>query len=171
MIGIYLIGLVAMALAVAVVAFRHPIYSVLALIGHLLAVALLFLTLQAEFLAAVQILVYAGAIMVLFLFVIMLVAPRPGRQPRRQWFRGAVAGLLMAGLLLTVTAALQLVVRQPLPGRKEAVPELFGTAKGLGQLLFTKYLFPFEATSLLVLVAILAVLLLSREESRKEEAP
>jgi NADH-quinone oxidoreductase subunit J len=138
---------------------RSPITSAMFLVLALLGLSGLFVLLHAFFLAAVQILVYAGAVMVLFLFVIMLLDVR--EEERRRISRFALAtGVLLAGglggLLVGSLAGTQLDSSPP--------PALPAHAVDLGRLLFTEYLLPFEMLSVLLLVAMVGVILLSRKE-------
>lgn len=147
--------------SLAVVFQRNPVYSAMALVVTLFLVAILFLTLEAPMVGFLQILVYAGAIMILFLFVIMLL--NPGALERRGvlwWGLGS-----MAALLLTFEFAALL---SDIPGREDqfpAVAEGFGSPEMLGQTLFRDFVLPFEIASVLLLVAIVgAVVLAKREE-------
>jgi len=160
-------GLVAVVSAVVVVVQRNPIYSALALIGTLFCVAGLFVLLRAEFVAAIQVIVYAGAIMVLFLFVIMLLDLRreEGRRfaPGRAQLVCGVAGAGVLLLLLVVLAGNATIA----PARGSLTPETLsrlGNTQVIGALLFTDYLFPFEVTSVVLLVAIVGAIVLARRE-------
>lgn len=138
---------------------RNPVSSALFLVLTMVWLAGLFVLLHAFFIAAVQILVYAGAVMVLFLFVIMLLDLE--EEERRQWNRfGVGAGFAtVAGLVVVVASTI-------LRTRVEAgqVPELEGTTHDLGLALFQRYLLPFEVVSVLLLVGMLGVILLSRRD-------
>lgn len=140
---------------------RSPVTSAMFLVLALVGLAGLFALLHAFFLAAIQVLVYAGAVMVLFLFVIMLLDLR--EEERRRISRFALAtGVLLAGgfggvLLAALTSAG--APTEPLPS-----PTLEAHAADLGRLLFTRYLLPFEMLSVLLLVAMVGVILLSRKE-------
>jgi len=145
---------------VLVVLGRNPVTSALFLVLSLFFMAGLFVLLEAYFLAIIQILVYAGAVIVLFLFVIMLLDLKT--ENVRQFKRfGAAGALVVAGALawkLTSVAAaiLPVVGAEPAVGKTEAV----------GKLLFTKYLLPFEVTSVLLLIAMVGVVVLSRKETK-----
>jgi NADH-quinone oxidoreductase subunit J len=139
-----------------VVAARQPVHSALSLLVVLGSLAVLYLTLAAEFLAVLQVIVYAGAIVVLFLFVIMLLHARtPESRPSRvggQWGLAVPLGLaLWAGLSAAVWR---------LPGAAGGLPEGFGTTESVGRELFGKFLLPFEVASLLLLVGIVAAVVL-----------
>ena len=155
-------GLVCVAGAVNLLVQRHPISSALSLVVVMGALAAEYLLLGAEFVAAVQVIVYAGAVMVLFVFVIMLL--NAGEEERTQGSRVAmligIPGMLVGSLLVAW------VLIQHSGTRSAAVGELPGPPKTLGWLLFHDYLLPFEVTSILVLVAIMgAVVLAARPES------
>jgi NADH-quinone oxidoreductase subunit J len=140
---------------------RNPIHGALFLVVNLASVAGLFLTLRAEFLAAAQVIVYAGAIAVLFVFAIMVLIPgkeETGPDPlrRQRWMAVPLVGLL---LVLVGVALRSAVLRGPGPGAPVA-----GGVEAVGRLLFTDYLFPFEVTSLLLLAAIVGVLTLAKRK-------
>lgn len=156
-----LFAAIALACAVNLVLQKHPISSALSLIGVMGSLAVLYLLLGGEFLAAVQIIVYAGAIMVLFVFVIMLL--NAGREARKT--RALVASLAAVPLALTfLWIMVSMVWRLP----AGAVPVRFGEfaagAREIGHGLFGPYLLPFELTSILVLVAIIGAIVLARKE-------
>lgn len=147
--------------ALTLIIARHPIHSALSLIVVMVALAALYLLLGAEFIAAVQIIVYAGAIMVLFLFVIMLL--NAGEEERTNLSIVARYIGLPAGIFLT----LQLVYwlsRAP----AKAAPAVAvgpGITRELSRMIFRDFLLPFELTSILLLVAILGALVLTKRES------
>jgi NADH-quinone oxidoreductase subunit J len=138
---------------------RNPVTSAMFLVLTIVALAGLFVLLHAFFLAAVQILVYAGAVMVLFLFVIMLLDLK--EEARRKINRfGLTAGLLSVGALGAL-AAYTIATAGVGQGR---VPQTEGTTLALGQALFQQYLLPFEIVSVLLLVAMVGVILLSKKD-------
>lgn len=161
----YLFGAVAVVAAICVVAMRRVFYAALALIACLGSLAGIYLLLDAPFIAAVQIIVYAGAIMVLFLFVIMLLDPfggTPERNKRRFLaFLGCVLGT--ATLLILVP-----ILRSYDPGRTPhgvgAPAEAQGNVAQFAQALFKEYLLPFEVTSVLILIAIIGAVVLAKRE-------
>jgi NADH-quinone oxidoreductase subunit J len=160
-VGFVTIAALAVASALGLVLKRNAIHGALFLVVNLGAVAALYLTLGAEFLAAVQVIVYAGAIMVLFVFAIMVLIPgkeETGLDPRRGWRLVAppVGALLALQLLLVVRAGLAPAAPAA------AVP---GGVEPIARLLFTRYLFPFELTSVPLLAAMVGVLLLARRRS------
>ncbi|MBN8247904.1 MAG: NADH-quinone oxidoreductase subunit J [Verrucomicrobia bacterium] len=138
---------------------RNPVTSAMFLVLTIVSLAGLYTLLHAFFLAAVQILVYAGAVMVLFLFVIMLLDLK---EEERRKIRGITLGLgalsvaVIAGILIRAVVA-----AEPLAGAR---PLLDGGTKELGRSLFTLYLLPFEVMSLLLLVGMVGVILLSKKE-------
>ncbi len=137
---------------------RNPVTSAMFLVLTIVSLAGLFVLLHAFFLAAVQILVYAGAVMVLFLFVIMLLNPGAEAEERLRLY-GVITGLLAAGSLLALL--LRSLARGPLG---ETTPLAEGGTRELGRLLFTEYLLPFEIISVLLLVAMVGVVLLGKKE-------
>ncbi len=159
----FLVAAVAIASAVGLIVKKNPIHGALFLVANLGCVAVLYLTLGAEFLAAAQVIVYAGAIMVLFVFAIMVLIPgkdETGPDPRRRWRLLALpfGALLFAQLILIVGA----VRRSGAPG---ATARVSGSVEAIGTLMFTDYLFPFELTSVLLLAAMVGVMLLARRRA------
>ena len=154
-------AVIAVVCAVNVVVQTHPIASAISLIGVMGSLAVLYLLLGAEFIAAVQVIVYAGAIMVLFIFVIMLL--NAGAESKRG--RSFVVQLLGVPLLLALVGLLAFFVQRMYP---TAMVQFGGFTKGsaadIGRALFTTYLLPFEATSVLILIAILGAIVLARKE-------
>ena len=151
--------------ALTLILAREPIHSALALILVMMAVAVLYLLLGAPFIAAVQIIVYAGAIMVLFVFVIMLL--NAGVEERTDFSRIAKFGGVPLGFLLLLEIAHSLYhspVGKAIANGAGSSNDAADTAK-LSEMLFRQYLFPFEATSILILIAILGALVLARKES------
>ena len=157
-----LIAALAVASALGLVLKRNAIHGALFLVVNLASVAALYLMLGAEFLAAAQVIVYAGAIMVLFVFAIMVLIPgkeETGPDPRRPWRLVAVPlGALLGLQLIVVVRAL----RGGAPAGAAPVP---GSVEAIARLLFTQYLFPFELTSVLLLAAMVGVLLLARRRT------
>ncbi len=150
---------VAVSGAVSLILQRHPIHSALSLIVVMVALAGLYLLLGAEFVAAVQIIVYGGAIMVLFVFVIMLL--NAGEEERTNFSRlAAYAGVPMAVAVAGLIAAA--IARSSLPPA-QATTTLTST-KSLSMLLFQDFVYPFELTSFLILVAILGAIVLAQRE-------
>lgn len=161
-------GVFAVLGALNVILQRNPIYGAIGLIVTLCSLAGLFVTLSAQFIAAIQIIVYAGAIMVLFVFVIMLLNLRAeeARFDRHRFLRWLAIPLFLA-LLGEVYYVVRTVVNPAphLPATGAAPPaEILGTVESIGNEMFTSYLLPFEATSVLILMAIVGAMLLARRE-------
>jgi NADH-quinone oxidoreductase subunit J len=170
-----LAAVVAIATALGVVLARTPVYSAIFLIANFFSLATLYLLLNASFLAAVQVLVYAGAIMVLFLFVVMLLSP--GKELQRL---GGLPGQLVGAIVVVVISlaslawlATQAVAYVGTPSvwyqvHSHSLSSDYGTAPALGRALFNRYLLPFEVTALLLLVAVVGVVLLARQSPTPE---
>src|SRR4051794_36143912 len=143
----------AIGCALALVAQRHPLYSAISLIGVFVALSCLYVTLAAPFIAAVQVIVYAGAIMVLVVFVIMLLnVEEEERRPMR--LRSLVPiGITLASALFAETAFIIFFV-QAAPGTPTRNISDVGSTSSIGAGLFTTYLLPFEITSILLLMAV-----------------
>ena len=141
---------------------RHPIASALSLIVVMGSLAVEYLLLGAEFVAAVQVIVYAGAVMVLFIFVIMLlnagVEERTARGSRVAYLFG-LPGVVLVGII----TAWVLITRDPAT-ESVAVGSLYGSGASIGRLLFKPFLLPFEITSVLVLIAIMGAVVLARRD-------
>jgi NADH-quinone oxidoreductase subunit J len=157
-----LFAFVAVVSAISLVVQTQPIASALSLVGVMGSLAVLYLLLGAEFIAAAQMIVYAGAIMVLFVFVIMLLnagAETHGGKARLVKWVGIPLFALFVGLI-------SFIIQSRLPQSKGVTFGSFTAATGLeiGRSLFTTYLLPFEVTSILILVAILGAVVLARKE-------
>jgi NADH-quinone oxidoreductase subunit J len=160
-----LFGAMAVGCAVGVVAQRNPLYSAISLIGVFVSLACLYMTLQAPFIAAVQVIVYAGAIMVLVVFVIMLLnVEEEAHRPVRLRFLVPV-GVLLAAVLIGETAfMLKLGSDQARAAVPLAPPSTgVGLTASIGAGLFTEYLLPFEVTSVLILMALVGAITLARQ--------
>ena len=146
--------------AIGVVVVRNPFYSVLSLVVHLICLAVLFLLLRAEFVAAAQVVVYAGAVMVLYVFVVAYVGGG------EQLIGGAVLRVL--GPLFALALAIELCIAtlgsalKGVSGKGAPYVAGFGTPAQIGRLFLTKYLFPFEVASILLLVAAVGAVVLAR---------
>ena len=158
--------------AVGVVVLRDPFYCVLALVAHLLSLAVLFLLLRAEFVAAVQVLVYAGAVMVLYVFVVAYVGGEGESIGERLGGAGPVAsGLRLGGAVLGGALLVELLIALLGTGL-EAIhdkgapyspgPHAFGTPAYVGELLLTRFLVVFEVASFLLLIAAVGAVVLAR---------
>ena len=153
-------AVVAIIGGVGVVTFHQPIRSVLSLVLVMLALSVEFLLLSAQFVFAVQIIVYAGAVMVLFLFVIALLGPARGLGRGRLRFQTGLSILFVLALFGLMYALIQgIQYRQP----QKADLSIFGTVQSIAVGLFTTYLYPFELTSILLLVAAIGAIYLSRK--------
>jgi len=154
-------GLAAVLAAIGVVAQRNVLYSGLLLVLNMLSLAALYILMGAQFLGVAQIIVYAGAVMVLFLFTVMLLGGRPGQaSAARLRGQGALAAVLVA--LLGVDLALLVGGSLHLTGPGGATPGQVGSVEAVAQVLFERYLWAFEATGLLLLVAVVGVVYLVR---------
>lgn len=160
---VYSLGAVAVASALLMVTRRNPVMGAIFLILNFFCLAGFYLTLHAQFIAIVQIIVYAGAIMVLFLFVIMLLNLGNEDQLREKigWKKFVAIGL---GVALAVEI-LSIVGYQSrlIPVQSPRAVEI-GTVEGIGKVLFSEYLFPFEVTSLLLLAAIVGAIVLAKKK-------
>ena len=157
-----LFAAIAVVCAINLVVQSHPISSALSLVGVMGSLAVLYLLLGGEFIAMAQLIVYAGAIMVLFIFVIMLLnAGTELRSKRHLW--GMYAGIPM---LLALVGVVAYIVRDVLPASGAVVFGSFqhGNPEDIGKNLFVNYLLPFEVTSVLILVAIIGAIVLARKE-------
>ncbi len=139
---------------------RNPVTSAMFLVLTIISMAGLFVLLHAFFLAAVQVLVYAGAVMVLFLFVIMLLDLKEEERRRVKKF-GLVTGLISVGAIVAIFLKVLAAAR---PGAGGSAPMLEGEPAALGKLLFTQFLLPFEVVSVLLLVAMVGVILLTKKD-------
>lgn len=168
-ISFFVLAVATIASSIGVIAFKNAVYSALSLILTLLFLAMFYLQLGAMFIAVVQILIYAGAIMVLFLFVVTMLAPdNTGEtQDRIPWQRilGIILGIVLVGALsfllfsgnTTATATIQAQ-----SGSLSHEVSRIGNAEAFGNALFHGFLFPFEVTSLLIVIAILGALVFGR---------
>ena len=148
-------GLMLLA-ALSVVVNRQPIYSVLSLLVVMFCIAALFVMLGAYFIAALQVLLYAGAVLVLFLFVVMLLNLAPEALSRMRIFTLRGAGTVAAAFLFVCLARILTSMRAPADG------EAHGTVEAVGRELFSAYLLPFELTSFIILAAIIGAVTLAK---------
>ena len=158
----FLAAIGALSGAIGVVVIRNPFYSVLALVFHLICLAALFLLLRAEFVAAAQVIVYAGAVMVLYVFVVAYVGGSD--EP----IGGGGNALRVLGPLFALAVAIELCIAmlgtalKGISGKGAPYVPGFGTPREIGRLFLTTYLFPFEVASLLLLVAAIGAVMLAR---------
>jgi len=170
----FLAAIGAIAGAVGTVSLRNPFYAVLALVCHLLALAALFLLLRAEFVAAAQVVVYAGAVMVLYVFVVAYVGDQgpalgSGSSGGLRVVSALFAGALFVELCIAVLGSGLSALSSEGAGIQGATGEAadtgFGTAAEMGRLFLTKFLVAFEAASLLLLIAAVGAVILARRRS------
>ncbi len=161
----FALALIALAAALGLILARNPVHSALFLLLAFASQAVLYIMLNAQFLAAAQVIVYAGAIVVLFLFVIMLMGWRVSDAAAigRVTTRG-VAGALGVWLLFALILALLTPLPAPAP---EGAPAA-GSVQAIGSALFTSYLLPFELTSVLLLVGIIGAIVLTTKTQRQD---
>jgi NADH:ubiquinone oxidoreductase subunit 6 (subunit J) len=155
--------------AIGVVTLRNPFFSVLALVAHLLSLSVLFLLLRAEFLAAAQVVVYAGAVMVLYIFVVAYIGgvEEPLGEERGALIR--IGPLFALALLIEISIAVIGSGLTALDTRGPNVGPGFGSPGEIGRLLLERFLIPFEAASLLLLVAAVGAVVLARRRRGLEE--
>jgi NADH-quinone oxidoreductase subunit J len=157
-----LFACIAVFCGISLVVQTHPVASALSLIGVMGSLAVLYLQLGGEFIAAAQVIVYAGAIMVLFVFVIMLLnagAETPTFQT------SSFVKYLGIVLLVAFLGLISFIIQAALPKTEGVVFGVFqGTAADVGRKLFTSYLLPFEVTSVLILIALVGAIVLARKE-------
>lgn len=163
-------SLIAIVAAVGVIISRRPIYSALFLLTNFASLAALYVMLQAQFLAAVQVIVYGGAIVVLFLFVVMLLGggeladmPNPNRAffARFGWPRIAA---IVLGAMLLAAVGYGLITGQLNPVQGDPTAFGQGSVQAIGAVLYTDYLLPFEMASVLLLVGMIGAVVLARPE-------
>ena len=167
----FVAAILAVAGAAGVVLQRNPFYSVLSLVVHLLALAVLFLLLRAEFLAAAQVIVYAGAVMVLYVFVVAYVGGMEDALTERSPVVRVLAPLFAAALLLELCVAIIGSGLKALDTEGADLAAGFGSPSAIGEMFLTRFLLAFEVVSLLLLIAAVgAVVLARREDNRPENA-
>lgn len=170
----FVLAAVAVVSALGVVTFRNPVYSMLSLILNLLSLAFFFLLLEAIFVATIQVLIYAGAVMVLFLFVVTMLAPdaesTEGRDRLRwQWGAGAGLGVILAGSLIYAALSGTLARDARVQGASGLAEQTAaqGNTQTFGLALFHGYSFPFEVTGVLLVIAVLGAVVLGRRMHRE----
>ena len=169
MIGFILLALVMIASALFTVTAKKPVYSVVGLLVNFIALAITYLTLHAEFLAVMQIVVYSGAILILFVFVIALLSAGtkpfeagPNRMPRA--LVPAVIFGLIGFVAIAMTVARSVLIPASIAGATGEAG-VFGSVADFGNALFTRNLLPFEVTAFVLMVAIIGVVLLAGDET------
>jgi NADH-quinone oxidoreductase subunit J len=157
----WVVAVLSVASALTAVLHRNPVYCALALVMALFQVAVMFVALDAQLIALLQVIVYAGAIVVLFLFVIMLLSLEPDAPPRGRY------GMLAASIMIAVVLGIEIgtAVLTSEPGSPFRVPIDFGSTRMVAQRLFTEHLLPFELTSVLLLVAMVGAVVLARRRA------
>jgi NADH-quinone oxidoreductase subunit J len=167
----FIAGAVALAGALGVVMLRNPFYCVLSLVLHLIALAVLFLLLQAAFLAAAQVVVYAGAVMVLYIFVVAYIGGQDEAMRPDDSLISSFGPLFAAAIGVELCFALIGTGLESLDTRGADVGPGFGSPGEIGSLLLRRFLVPFEAASYLLLVAAVGAVVLARRRRGLEEEP
>ncbi|MEA2357805.1 MAG: NADH-quinone oxidoreductase subunit [Solirubrobacteraceae bacterium] len=167
----FIAGIGAVCGAIGVVTMRNPFYSVLALVFHLLSLAALFLLLQAQFVAAAQVVVYAGAVMVLYVFVVAYIGAAEPAHLRAPVGRGQRLTALVFALALFVELSIAILGSglKALGTDGPTVPAAFGSPAQIGELLLTRFLLPFEVASYLLLIAAVGAVVLARRRGGIED--
>lgn len=173
-IGFYILAAVAISSALGVILNRNAVYSMLSLIVNLLSLALFFLLLDAIFIATIQVLIYAGAVMILFLFVVTMLAPDTGavgaarQRLRWQWGAGTGLAVILAGSLIVAALNGALASDAHQAGANGLAQQVarIGNIEAFGEALFHGFSLPFEITSALLVVAVLGAVVLGRRASR-----
>ena len=159
----FLLAFICIASVLGMIISKDQAYNALFLIVAFVCMGGLFGLLEAPFIAAVQIIIYAGAIMILFIFVVMMINLRKGVGPeKKKWtmyFAVVIAAVLVVELVLTVKGALEPI--------SSAALEKLGSPTDLGRLLFTKYLYPFEITSILIIAALVGAIVLVKKREKE----
>jgi NADH-quinone oxidoreductase subunit J len=166
----FVAAILALAGALGVVMLRNPFYSVLALVAHLVALATLFLLLRAQFLAAAQVVVYAGAVMVLYVFVVAYIGAQEEPMRAEGGLIGSFGPLFAAALGIELCIAILGTGLDAVDSRGPDVGAGFGSPAQVGALLLQKFLVPFEAASYLLLVAAVGAVVLARRRRGLEES-
>jgi len=172
----YLVATVAILCAVATVMVKSPIRAAVGLLGHIIALAALYITLHAHLLAALQLIVYAGAVVVLFIFVIMLIGPTPIAPTNARGLATRAVGAGLMGIFASAIAFSLTEIASPRAGIPICPPGAsaecgqFGGVEALGRELYTHALVPFELVSVLLLVAIVGAVAIARGRSAEDAA-
>lgn len=163
----YILGGLTIGTALMVVLSKHPVRSVLYLVLTFFLISANYVLMNAQFIAIVNIIVYAGAIMVLFLFVLMLLNLNKENEPKHSPLMTIGAGIAGGALFLVVVAAMRdAILAAPMI---DANSEKVGLVENLGKVLFTKYVLPFEVSSILFLAAMVGAVLLAKREKQTIE--
>src|SRR5690554_4443733 len=171
MVAFVILAALLLVAGIGVVTLRQPVHAALSLVGAILALAAIYVTLEAHFLAAIQVIVYAGAVMVLFLFVIMLLNVE--QQPpttRWRWLRPTAWGLGLLGAV--AVAGTVLSQRRPVPDQAAVDAVLQGGDAGrIGTVLFSEYLLAFHLVAVLLLTGVVAAVSLVQRDGEDRERP
>ena len=162
LISFYIFAGIAVISALLLITRKNPVYSALWLVATLFSVAGIYLLLNAEFLAAMQILLYAGGIVVLFLFVIMLVGGEPRLE--RRFLKGQLFITIPLGLVILGEVVVIIYRSAESMGKEVSLLPRAGHTASLGETLFTGFLFPFEVVSMILLVALIGASVIGRRE-------
>ena len=163
-------SIVSVLAALGMLFSKNAVHSALFLIVNFSAIAFFYLLLNAPFLAMVQITIYAGAIMVLFLFVVMLLGGERVPITNKLRWQIPLSVLLVLALLATATYTVISGEVNAMPGDLGAAAENFGGPANLGEVLFSNFLFPFELTSVLLLVAMVGAIVLTKDEDSSQKS-
>lgn len=161
-----IVGVIAVIAALSTVLQKNPVYSAVSLIVVMIALAINYLILDAEFIAAIQIIVYAGAIMVLFVFVIMLLNLGEVKKYRIEATSGRIAGAILTGLFFLQLIVAGYNVTAKVPGIDRFIVDTKGldSTKIIGRALFSDYLLPFEIVSIVLIVGIIGAVILGKKK-------
>lgn len=157
-----ILGILAISSAIVTIANRHPIYSAMALIVHFFALAGIYLTLQSQFIAVLQILVYAGAIMVLVIFVLMLLNLSHEDKVKLRIQSRQSFGILLSAILMIIIAS-TISAANPTQPKVSDVSSMF-SPQNLGQILYTNHLVAFELVGILLLTAIIGAIVMAKKK-------
>ena len=158
-----ILSFLAIMFALMVVFSRNPVNSVLYLVLTFFCIAGHYIIMNAQFLAIVHIVVYAGAIMVLFLFVIMLMNLNKDTEPQKTWLSKIIAAIAGGSMLFVMVAVLKGAEQMNLSSYGSSQ---IGTVKNLGKVLFSEFLFPFEIASILLLAAMVGAIMIGKKETK-----
>jgi NADH-quinone oxidoreductase subunit J len=163
-----ILAVIVIITAVSMLLSRNAVYSAMFLVLNFITVAVIYLLLNAAFIAMVQVTVYAGAIMVLFLFVIMLLGAEKAAKGESLSWQPPLA-ILLGGALLMEFAYILFVRQTDLISSVESVTKKFGSPESIGDLLFDRYLVPFEITSILLLVAMIGAIIITHRGKKEAQ--
>ncbi|MBF0274679.1 MAG: NADH-quinone oxidoreductase subunit J [Nitrospinae bacterium] len=165
------LGLIAIVTAGGVISLKNPVYCAVSLIGHMITLATIFILLNAEFLAMVQVIVYAGAVVVLFLFIIAFLGTSGSEEVNKVTVDRKVILILSVILVLEILCMLTLpekdLIKTAYMGQENSLP--FGSIELLSHELFSRFLIPFELASVLLLIAAVGILALVRRSKKHNE--